>query len=416
MDFCLEYEHWEDYFKGDYTKIYNKEQEVYSSLVNANGGDVNVLVGSAKRIFDASCHLLELFLRNNGYFQVSTKDILWHAFSVDFLPDGEEWMEFKNILYSEQTINLQYLVEFIVKNFYIFENLKNQLKKEIEQKIILLTKCKPTDDKQEDIIKYFKMETFNWKYNTFQKLVEDYTLNQYENEKYISPVFWELKSSYIYYYKFLKFLLKQKGVKVLLPKDIIKQAQKENIISDGDVWLSYIEHMNVFYDKQNTDEKYKLMLYIVDNFTQAIQDVCLFVNNDERKEFIKQFKPIIDNYQKEDICLADNLPTYDYREIGISEKSYKILIKFFSSIKNLKSVWIHGSRAYGTYTNGSDIDIIVDCPIDFYDEFRFAMEFLPIPYYIDCKNINSKKDLTYIKKVQCLCTKKIYCTSNFSKQ
>ena len=57
MDFCLKYEHWEDYFRGNYTDIYNKEQEVYSSLVNANGGDVNVLVGSAKRIFDASCHL-----------------------------------------------------------------------------------------------------------------------------------------------------------------------------------------------------------------------------------------------------------------------------------------------------------------------------------------------------------------------
>jgi predicted nucleotidyltransferase len=167
-----------------------------------------------------------------------------------------------------------------------------------------------------------------------------------------------------------------------------------------------MEHMNVFYDKQNTDVKYKLMLYIVDNFTQAIQDVCLFVNNDERKEFIKQFKPIIDNYQKEDICLADNLPTYDYREIGISEKSYKILIKFFSSIKNLKSVWIHGSRAYNAGTYASDIDIIIDCPEEKYDDIVNQLNNLSVPYWFDCKNLYNSTYLNYLKITQIIGTKK----------
>ncbi len=42
---------------------------------------------------------------------------------------------------------------------------------------------------------------------------------------------------------------------------------------------------------------------------------------------------------------------------GISEKSYLILQSYFQQAENIDKVVIFGSRALGTYRNGSDIDL-----------------------------------------------------------
>lgn len=42
---------------------------------------------------------------------------------------------------------------------------------------------------------------------------------------------------------------------------------------------------------------------------------------------------------------------------GISDKSYQILQNYFQQAENIDKVVIFGSRALGTYRNGSDIDL-----------------------------------------------------------
>ena len=42
---------------------------------------------------------------------------------------------------------------------------------------------------------------------------------------------------------------------------------------------------------------------------------------------------------------------------GISDKSYQILQSYFQQAENIDKVVIFGSRALGTYRNGSDIDL-----------------------------------------------------------
>lgn len=262
-----------------------------------------------------------------------------------------------------------------------------------------------------DTIAYLKINTFNWKVDVFREL--DEKLASSNDEKLVPRTFWALKSAYVFYYKFLKFLFKKEGKKILLPREIIINAQKSGKINDGDIWLSYIDYMNVFYNTSNSEEKLAIQKFIVNKFRTAIYNACQQINNEERKKFLEQYMPTFKKHQEEEIHLADNIPVYDYKDLYISERSYNIIIDFFKLQKSLKNVWIHGSRAYGTNTGGSDLDLILDCnPEDFnkiYDDFKL----LPIPYLPDCKNINTFEHLFFIKSVQNLGTKKIYCSDDF---
>ena len=46
-------------------------------------------------------------------------------------------------------------------------------------------------------------------------------------------------------------------------------------------------------------------------------------------------------------------------QFGISDKSYQLILQYFSSQENIEKVVVFGSRALGTYHNGSDIDVAV---------------------------------------------------------
>ena len=46
-------------------------------------------------------------------------------------------------------------------------------------------------------------------------------------------------------------------------------------------------------------------------------------------------------------------------QFGISDKSYHLILQYFTSQERIEKVVIFGSRALGTYRNGSDIDVAV---------------------------------------------------------
>lgn len=87
---------------------------------------------------------------------------------------------------------------------------------------------------------------------------------------------------------------------------------------------------------------------------------------------------------------------------GLPNRTINELIEYFSNKTDIKKVVIFGSRAKGTYNNGSDIDfaIITDNHNDFH---RIADELdqLPTPYkfdIIDYKTLSNKKMLESIDK------------------
>ncbi len=78
-------------------------------------------------------------------------------------------------------------------------------------------------------------------------------------------------------------------------------------------------------------------------------------------------------------------------DFGLNEKNIKILIDFFRGIEEIFEVKVYGSRAIGTYRNGSDIDFAIYGKIndDLISKIKYQIDELPMPYMFDITDYNT---------------------------
>ncbi len=79
-------------------------------------------------------------------------------------------------------------------------------------------------------------------------------------------------------------------------------------------------------------------------------------------------------------------------EFGLPERTLKELREYFLSQKNIEKVLIYGSRAKGTYHNGSDIDFAIIGENINTLRIHSDLDDLPTPYKYD---ILDYKNLTH---------------------
>lgn len=75
---------------------------------------------------------------------------------------------------------------------------------------------------------------------------------------------------------------------------------------------------------------------------------------------------------------------------GLPERTINELLEYFKSVETLDKVVIYGSRAKGTYRNGSDIDFAIwSDDINCASQIRWGLEELPTPYMFDVTDYNT---------------------------
>ncbi len=89
---------------------------------------------------------------------------------------------------------------------------------------------------------------------------------------------------------------------------------------------------------------------------------------------------------------------------GLYPNSYKEILSIFEKHKNIDEVIIFGSRAKGTYREGSDIDFAIIGNVTYDDIIKLKIDFdnSSIPYLIDVvvyESITSKKLREHIQRV-----------------
>jgi predicted nucleotidyltransferase len=91
---------------------------------------------------------------------------------------------------------------------------------------------------------------------------------------------------------------------------------------------------------------------------------------------------------------------------GIPQRSLDTLYGIFSKYGALKKVILYGSRAMGTYKNGSDIDITLDAGDGFTDldlsRVCGDLDESDLPYFVDCSilsQIGNPELLEHIARV-----------------
>jgi uncharacterized protein len=89
---------------------------------------------------------------------------------------------------------------------------------------------------------------------------------------------------------------------------------------------------------------------------------------------------------------------------GISEKSYQLITATLKNKPEIEHAIIFGSRAKGTYKNGSDIDLAIkgkNCSPELAIALQtFLNEELPIPYHVDVVNFASLHSADLIAHIE----------------
>ena len=218
-----------------------------------------------------------------------------------------------------------------------------------------------------------------------------------------------------YYWRYIRRYYKLfKNKSLIMPLDGFKQGKADGFINDADCWLEYIEDLNALFNIKDDAFYEQKLLEFIDFYRNKIPLTLECMHSPENMEMLEACEPVVQEYMKKPINLAENKPIYSETELGITKASYDIIIDYFKSNPNIKNVWVHGSRMIGTNSKGSDIDFVIDCPEEDMKEIENKIENLPIPYFCDFSNINSKKDAFFIKTIVDAGNKKIYCSDDFN--
>ena len=92
-------------------------------------------------------------------------------------------------------------------------------------------------------------------------------------------------------------------------------------------------------------------------------------------------------------------------DTGLSEKTIQLLQEVFSKNSKIISVILYGSRAKGTFKNGSDIDLTINAPTLTLSELlklENEIDNLLLPYQVDLSlqhQIENSELLDHIKRV-----------------
>lgn len=78
-------------------------------------------------------------------------------------------------------------------------------------------------------------------------------------------------------------------------------------------------------------------------------------------------------------------------DFGLSDKTIETLKKYFAEIRQIKMVKIYGSRAMGTFRNGSDIDFAIFGDVDknLIKQIAYEIDELETPYMFDITDYNT---------------------------
>lgn len=240
---------------------------------------------------------------------------------------------------------------------------------------------------------YYAIKVFNNFYNSFCEQICNYNSENIQNYHEIKPYFDIIKICFEFYHKPLKYLLRDRGYNLYFPTQILEIAEKEGLINDAKIWLEYIEDLNVFYQTYGNEKLLELAKNIIDKYKNKLSDVHKTLN--EFKAAIHPTEKKSENKQFPKDISAEILAS----DLGIMKHSYDLIMEYFKSNKNIKYVWLHGSRAKGNAKKNSDVDLVIDIEPDKITDCKNDFYNLAIPYRVDCVSVNESSVQEFLNEV-----------------
>ncbi len=84
-------------------------------------------------------------------------------------------------------------------------------------------------------------------------------------------------------WKTLKDFLKNKGVDVSFPRDVIKEAFHHQIIDNGEIWLDMLENRNLIAHTYDEKRAIEVISLIREKYEPAVTRVVAFLDKEKNK-------------------------------------------------------------------------------------------------------------------------------------
>ena len=121
-----DYRLWKDYYFEVFIPAYENAISVKSKFEKSEIDNREMLMETVSETFICSMNLLKIYLSNNGLWLEKIRRVLRFAFYTDIISDGDEWIQFGDLMFTRTPVDLNVAVNFVLNNFFIFEKLKNK--------------------------------------------------------------------------------------------------------------------------------------------------------------------------------------------------------------------------------------------------------------------------------------------------
>ena len=86
------YTKWVDYYNNNYKKALSNCNVSFETTPN------NKMIELINEAYSSAIDTLRIYLRNNGLFKATSLDVIKESFYIDFIDDGEDWIEIFNLI------------------------------------------------------------------------------------------------------------------------------------------------------------------------------------------------------------------------------------------------------------------------------------------------------------------------------
>ena len=179
-----------------------------------------------------------------------------------------------------------------------------------------------------------------------------------------------------------------------LPLNLIKTCSEKGYITNSGALYSFFNNFNTYFYIEDTSLKEFAKKNILKTFNKSLL-------NNLKDEIQQNFS--IEDYETiknklEDSNAKDDLSN---KSLNFGLKNFEVyLLKYvFKSEESIKRVLLTGSRAKNSFTDFSDINLVLDCPATNFPHIQKKLQNLPLRYKITAICLNSKNFSDTLKKL-----------------
>lgn len=216
-------------------------------------------------------------------------------------------------------------------------------------------------------------------YNRFLKKLPKDIKQVEQDDQLAQDLFVKIDKLFSLYCQFLREIYKKRNVEIRYPRELLNYAKTHHLMHDTATWIKLIDMCHALAFETVIGIEGPTHAQIVLEYYNKIPNLLQYINDLylKRNPLKKSKNFIVDS------VLPDQVKEINPNDFGIKSIYFDTILQNIQNIKQIKRVWLYGSRTKYTNKECSDIDLIIDIPRQYYKLAKDTFTSIEIPLPID---------------------------------